>query len=574
MNVAPPHQPPTLNALEPLEATPASRHPTPLPPGHPSATQGQSCCPTRARTLHPLSEARTRYPLSQARTQPARYTPKRARTQPAQYSPKRARTQPARYTLTRPCTQPARIKIALFTTLITAFTLLPLPAIPARASPPTEALTWRWPLHGQPRILRRFAPPPKPWLAGHRGIDLAAPVATPVLAAGPGTIRFAGPVAGKGVVTIDHPNGLRTTYLPVKPSVSRGHQVTPGTEIGVIDGSKPHCPESCLHWGLIRDAHYLNPLHLLGHAPTRLLPFWPQAGNRFTHDRSTTVTPHPTAMPSAVPQHAPIGNTRPFDAIPRQITDPFDAVPRQITEPSDADLHRATKPADSHPSFTALAHHSPVAGALPALDPRALPTPSTSTTKQTIAITPPATAPNASATATTQPPANTLATTGERWPEAEVIRLADSAGDTASAPLADVRSVRSSPNTQTTAGDIQGTETALDAPTNGTGETRAATEPQELTTKASKSTRRHPQATTDTPDPIPTFIRAASYPLTTALAVTALLASLLLIALRCHKHRGHRTTPRRRTATKGQHRKRRPHRPRRQRSRPRNHHHS
>ncbi|MET8866683.1 peptidoglycan DD-metalloendopeptidase family protein [Nonomuraea sp. NPDC004580] len=167
----------------------------------------------------------------------------------------------------------ALAKAALLVTLITTSALLPTSATPARASP--SAPTWRWPLNGHPRIIRRFAPPPMPWLAGHRGIDLAAPVATPVLAAGPGTIRFAGPIAGKGVVTIDHPNGLRTTYLPVTPSLTRGHPVTPGTEIGVIAApSKPHCPESCLHWGLIRDAQYLNPLHLLGHAPTRLLPFW------------------------------------------------------------------------------------------------------------------------------------------------------------------------------------------------------------------------------------------------------------------------------------------------------------
>lgn len=123
--------------------------------------------------------------------------------------------------------------------------------------------------------MRRFTPPPEPWLAGHRGIDLAAPATTPVLAPGPGTIRFAGPVAGKGVITIDHPDGLRTTYLPVTPSVRRGQPITSGAKIGVLEASKPHCEESCLHWGLIRAARYLNPLQLLGHSPTRLLPFWP-----------------------------------------------------------------------------------------------------------------------------------------------------------------------------------------------------------------------------------------------------------------------------------------------------------
>ncbi|WP_421917239.1 M23 family metallopeptidase [Nonomuraea polychroma] len=155
--------------------------------------------------------------------------------------------------------------------IVLATAVLTLTAPPARASPPT----WRWPLDGNPRILRRFSPPPEPWLAGHRGIDLAAPTATPVLAAGGGTVRFAGPVAGKGVVTIDHEGGLRTTYLPVAASVKRGQSVTPGTELGVIEPSGGHCPESCLHWGLLRESRYLNPLILLGRAPIRLLPFWP-----------------------------------------------------------------------------------------------------------------------------------------------------------------------------------------------------------------------------------------------------------------------------------------------------------
>ncbi|MEV4112041.1 M23 family metallopeptidase [Nonomuraea sp. NPDC049695] len=149
------------------------------------------------------------------------------------------------------------------------------PAPPARASSPS----WRWPLDGHPRVLRRFTPPPESWLAGHRGLDLAAPTATPVLAAGPGTVRFAGPVAGRGVITVEHEGGLRTTYLPVAASVRRGQSVTAGSTLGVIEAPTGHCQESCLHWGLRRGAHYLDPLLLVGHAPIRLLPFWAITGN-------------------------------------------------------------------------------------------------------------------------------------------------------------------------------------------------------------------------------------------------------------------------------------------------------
>ncbi|MFI7638195.1 peptidoglycan DD-metalloendopeptidase family protein [Nonomuraea sp. NPDC049400] len=170
--------------------------------------------------------------------------------------------------------KPTRGALTALALLLTAAMIL-LPTAPARASPPT----WRWPLDGHPRILRRFAPPPEPWLAGHRGVDLAAPTATPVLAAGPGTVRFAGPVAGKGVVTVEHEGGLRTTYLPVEASVRRGQPVASGARLGVIEASTGHCQESCLHWGLRRGTDYLDPLLLLGHAPIRLLPHWPIDNN-------------------------------------------------------------------------------------------------------------------------------------------------------------------------------------------------------------------------------------------------------------------------------------------------------
>ncbi|MBF8190463.1 M23 family metallopeptidase, partial [Nonomuraea sp. K274] len=174
--------------------------------------------------------------------------------------------------------------------VIFATAILSLSAPSARASP--EA--WRWPLEGQPRILRRFSPPPEPWLAGHRGVDLAAPEAAVVLAPGPGTIRFAGPVAGNGVVTIDHQGGLRTTYLPVAASVRRGQPVTAGAKLGVIEAQKGHCPESCLHWGLLRETRYQDPLLLLGRATIRLLPFWPTTTIAKYHPGSDGVPASPS----------------------------------------------------------------------------------------------------------------------------------------------------------------------------------------------------------------------------------------------------------------------------------------
>ncbi len=134
---------------------------------------------------------------------------------------------------------------------------------------------WDWPLTGPPRVLRGFAPPAQPWLAGHRGVDLTAAPGAEVRAAGAGTIGYAGPLAGRGVVTVLHPGGLRTTYLPVQPSVRRGRQVSRGEIIGVVQNLPGHCRSGCLHWGLLRGRLYLDPLLLLGQGQVRLLPIWP-----------------------------------------------------------------------------------------------------------------------------------------------------------------------------------------------------------------------------------------------------------------------------------------------------------
>jgi murein DD-endopeptidase MepM/ murein hydrolase activator NlpD len=122
-------------------------------------------------------------------------------------------------------------------------------------------------------VVRRFDPPPKPWLAGHRGVDLAAEAGVPVRAAGAGTVHFAGLVAGRGVVSVTHPSGLRTTYEPVDPTVRAGQAVAAGDQIGTLAAGHPGCAAAaCLHWGLRRGEEYLDPLALLGLGRVRLLP--------------------------------------------------------------------------------------------------------------------------------------------------------------------------------------------------------------------------------------------------------------------------------------------------------------
>lgn len=157
---------------------------------------------------------------------------------------------------------------------------VPVPAdAPAGGEVPTAGTDYDWPVAGDPpEVLRPFDPPPRPWLPGHRGVDLSARDGAEVRAAGPGTVAFAGHVAGRPVVSIQHPGGLRTTYEPVTGQVQVGDAVETGTLIGHLASAGAHCPRACLHWGLrTGDERYLDPLLLVGREVT--IRLYPAAGS-------------------------------------------------------------------------------------------------------------------------------------------------------------------------------------------------------------------------------------------------------------------------------------------------------
>ncbi|MFJ4650312.1 M23 family metallopeptidase [Nocardia sp. NPDC088792] len=133
-----------------------------------------------------------------------------------------------------------------------------------------------WPLQPRPAVVRAFDNPDHDWLPGHRGVDLAATPKQSVLSAGDGIVVYAGTVAGKPVVSVDHAGGLRTTYEPVTASIPLGRRVNRGEPLGTLEPGHPGCPApACLHWGLRRGREYLNPLGLLHHGPLRLKPVDP-----------------------------------------------------------------------------------------------------------------------------------------------------------------------------------------------------------------------------------------------------------------------------------------------------------
>jgi murein DD-endopeptidase MepM/ murein hydrolase activator NlpD len=123
-------------------------------------------------------------------------------------------------------------------------------------------------------------------------VDLAGAPGSPVLAAGDGVVAFAGMVAGRPVVSVDHVGGLRTTYEPVQPSVGAGQAVARGSPLGTLMAGHTGCPAAaCLHWGLRRGQDYRDPLLLLRPQRVRLLPLHRSAA--LTGNREPTHSPVP-----------------------------------------------------------------------------------------------------------------------------------------------------------------------------------------------------------------------------------------------------------------------------------------
>jgi murein DD-endopeptidase MepM/ murein hydrolase activator NlpD len=152
---------------------------------------------------------------------------------------------------------------------IDAASVVPASRVPAHAS-------WEWPLAPRPGVLRAFDPPDKPWMSGHRGVDLeAAHDGVRVTAPESGTVSFVGVVVDRPVITIDHGNGLRSSFEPVQSSLETGDAVAKGQAIGTLLAG--HCGAvACVHWGVRRGEDYLNPLEfVLDLRPSILLPLTP-----------------------------------------------------------------------------------------------------------------------------------------------------------------------------------------------------------------------------------------------------------------------------------------------------------
>jgi murein DD-endopeptidase MepM/ murein hydrolase activator NlpD len=152
-------------------------------------------------------------------------------------------------------------------------------AVAVLCAPPARAEDGRldWPLRLRPAVTRTFDAPSHNWNRGHRGVDLAGTPGQAVYAAAAGTVVFAGELAGRPLVSVAHPGGLRTSYEPVRPSVRVGQLVSAGAVLGELMAGHAGCAATaCLHWGAMwgpaSRADYVDPLGLLASTPIRLKP--------------------------------------------------------------------------------------------------------------------------------------------------------------------------------------------------------------------------------------------------------------------------------------------------------------
>lgn len=100
--------------------------------------------------------------------------------------------------------------------------------------------------------------------AFHEGVDMQAPMRTPVIAPAPGKVVFAGWHASYGrMLEIDHGYGVRTRYAHLdRILVQDGAEIGFGHEIGLI-GASGRTSGTHLHYEVLVDGRPRNPLMFL-----------------------------------------------------------------------------------------------------------------------------------------------------------------------------------------------------------------------------------------------------------------------------------------------------------------------
>lgn len=146
---------------------------------------------------------------------------------------------------------------AVLAALIAAGLAASAPASAAEVPDPP----WAWP-GGVAEVTDGYRAPDHEYGPGHRGIDVAV-AGDDIVAPAAGTVAFAGRVADRPLLTIDHGDGLVSTLEPVDPTVAAGERVARGQVVGSLaDGG--HAPPGSVHLGARLNGDYIDPLGLLG----------------------------------------------------------------------------------------------------------------------------------------------------------------------------------------------------------------------------------------------------------------------------------------------------------------------
>src|SRR5688500_7190287 len=125
----------------------------------------------------------------------------------------------------------------------------------------------RWPVHAaltSPYGLRMDGVFPEI----HRGVDLAAPTGTPVLAMRDGTVHFAGTMGGYGtVVILQHGTNTRSVYAHLSELRVRTGDRVEGQQLIALSGASGNASGPHLHFEIQRWGRAEDPVLLLGSRP-------------------------------------------------------------------------------------------------------------------------------------------------------------------------------------------------------------------------------------------------------------------------------------------------------------------
>jgi murein DD-endopeptidase MepM/ murein hydrolase activator NlpD len=144
--------------------------------------------------------------------------------------------------------------------------------VPPAPDPPRVPGLWM-PVAGA--VVRGFDARAGPYGAGHRGIDIAAPMGEVVRAPAAGRVVFAGPVAGTTWVIVQIAPGVLVTLGPVPDPAVRAGPVRARSPIGRVGPGHG----GSLHLGVRVDGVYVDPLpYLLDRPRARLAPLLSPGG--------------------------------------------------------------------------------------------------------------------------------------------------------------------------------------------------------------------------------------------------------------------------------------------------------